>query len=294
MAPCRPPQFQIRGCSNPVLTAPVVCKRLGRPLPFERRASLWEIADHLHRALWTDSVNKGDVVDLSRREDEPITIIWRVVECDEDEDDDEKLNGDDVKVEANPPVSGSTSPHLHQEDKQPVERGPVSAAGNDIITSGSAVYQSTLQAISEPDVPPMDEQSSKPSGVQPWECAAVKALFERRSKNVKLSSTSSQGLSALSECAKSLGWELTAYRCERAINEICVRVKAEPVFSPKPKRLTVIRPPVGFAGVVEDGTLSCVNSSDKSSAQATLSRLRAELNIRCGKQVQTVPELSAS
>ena len=53
-------------------------------------------------------------------------------------------------------------------------------------------------------------------GVQPWEYHSVKALIERRSQNKRLPSTAAQGLKELGECEKSLGWELTAYNCERA------------------------------------------------------------------------------
>lgn len=56
------PVFHLRGRSSAPL-APVVSKRLGAPFPAERVASLWEIADSLHRMLWD---GKLSVVHLPR------------------------------------------------------------------------------------------------------------------------------------------------------------------------------------------------------------------------------------
>lgn len=64
--------------------------------------------------------------------------------------------------------------------------------------------------------PPIPSTVIIPSGVQPWEYETVKAFLERRAQNQRLESTATQGLEGQGECAKSLGWELTAYRCERA------------------------------------------------------------------------------
>ncbi len=70
-----------------------------------------------------------------------------------------------------------------------------------------------------------------------------------------------------------------------------MRIDASPLFTPRVKKLVREYPSEGFAGVVEEGTLGPVEKQSNGSPQETLAKLRAELNQKCEKKVQTVSEL---
>ncbi|KAI0788352.1 hypothetical protein C8Q74DRAFT_1216757 [Fomes fomentarius] len=293
------PVFHLRGRSSAPL-APVVSKRLGAPFPADRVASLWEIADSLHRMLWDDLRRKGEVEILSRSEGDSYTIVWQVVECPESE---AEAQSSEKSVATDDVTDDEVSRSLDSNKEHGVA---TSSGGHHLPTS--ELTEPKHPRITEPSIEqmldvkypladhaipslPIPSTVSIPSGVQPWEYEAVKGFLERRAQNQRLESTATQGLEGLGECSKSLGWELTAYRCERAINELCVRIDASPLFTPRAKKLVGEYPSEGFAGVVEEGTLGPVEKQSNGSPQETLAKLRAELNQKREKKVQTVPEL---
>ncbi|KAI0711808.1 hypothetical protein C8T65DRAFT_727112 [Cerioporus squamosus] len=130
---------------------------------------------------------------------------------------------------------------------------------------------------------------TSPSRIRDEELDMVKAFLQRRAREARQISAGSHR-SRSRKRAKSLRYKLAAYRCEKAINEVCSRLDIVLPFKAAPKHVPMDRQVEGFAGVVEEGTLGPANEVVDDSAQRALERMREELNLKRTKMVCTVAE----
>ncbi|RPD69716.1 hypothetical protein L226DRAFT_267417 [Lentinus tigrinus ALCF2SS1-7] len=252
-----------------VPAAPVVTKVSVAPNQPEKLATRFSIIIDLQQALYVDAERKGRYY-----------YYYYVYEVDDlaEESSPEKATKNDSQEE---PALGDT---IHSQTL------PLTADSVLGASCAAAVPRNHQQLRSSLGDAALIGEEASPSHIRKEEEEMVKSFIQRRARG--LNSPKSPRVDSR-KCAKPLRYKLTAYRCERAINEVCSQLKLVPPFKATPGRVIMDRPAEGFAGVVEEGILDPADKGTDGGAQRTLEKMREGLNMKVSKKVYTVSEMQA-
>ncbi|RPD55023.1 hypothetical protein L227DRAFT_615678 [Lentinus tigrinus ALCF2SS1-6] len=214
-----------------VPAAPVVTKVSVAPNQPEKLATRFSIIIDLQQALYVDAERKGRYY-----------YYYYVYEVDDlaEESSPEKATKNDSQEE---PALGDT---IHSQTL-PLTADSVLVLWETVRSDGKYLNMTNLESL----IAALIGEEASPSHIRKEEEEMVKSFIQRRARG--LNSPKSPRVDSR-KCAKPLRYKLTAYRCERAINEVCSQLKLVPPFKATPGRVIMDRPAEGFAGVVEEDT----------------------------------------